>query len=336
MYFSQSFQARGFADLMATHPSIDERVENISGQKLQAQGELPKSAAARPAGSLLTTQVAVSSFGGEVRNAFVNMVGRTSPQHVEQAVRQLAAMPDSLRDLLGTPQGARSAILAYFLSSDAAVIAVQSDALIKAEDANLIAGLPALNRTLRELGPAARLTVLSLALPALRQMAQPQRDSFLAEVDQLVMADHEVTLGEFVFQAILGWQLAAKSSRAGRVQFRTLEPVKADARLLLATLANASGGDAKAQQFAFERGMARLQMSGETSAVQRLDSKAVSTALNRLRGLAPLQKHLLVQACVDTALADNQLLVAEVELLRAVGMAIDCPMPSTLESQKIL
>ena len=51
--------------------------------------------------------------------------------------------------------------------------------------------------------------MLSVALPALRQMDQPARDVFLVAVDELVMADHEVTLDEFVIRTILKRQLSA-------------------------------------------------------------------------------------------------------------------------------
>lgn len=46
--------------------------------------------------------------------------------------------------------------------------------------------------------------------------------------------------------------------------------------------------------------------------------------------MAPLKKPDISLACVDTALADDKLMVAEAELLRTIGMAIDWPMPPTL------
>ena len=62
----------------------------------------------------------------------------------------------------------------------------------------------------------------------------------------------------------------------------------------------------------------------------------MSAALDRLRQLAPLKKPALVLACVDTALADDKLLVAEVELLRTIGMAIDCPLPPALDAHAVV
>ncbi len=335
MFFSQAFSARLFEDLFATHPSIDERIEGITGRK--PQGARSTSAGVSTASSSwLTDEAAVSGLGGGPAQSLLNQVGSATPQHVEQAARQLAAMPESLRRLLNTPQGARAVVYAYLMSSSTAVLALQLGAVSQAGDTAITASLEQLAATLQQLGPPGRLTVLSLALPTLRQMDQSARDVFLQAVDKLVLADQEVTLSEFVMQTILQRQLSAKAGRAERVRFKTLAPVRADALLLLAALAHAGGGDAKTQQFAFERGLARLELTGDLVTDKAPDARTLGAALERLRRLAPLQKPLLVKACVDTALADNYLLVAEAELLRAIGMAIDCPMPPVLDTQAVV
>jgi hypothetical protein len=193
-----------------------------------------------------------------------------------------------------------------------------------------------LANTLHELGAAARLPVLALAMPALRQMDQPAREVFLIAVDKLVEADHEVTLDEFVIRTILRRQLSAKSSQAERVRFRDINAVKTDVLLLLATIARTGSADPAAQKAAFARGAARAGFADAFPAGITLSANAMSAALDRLRLLAPLKKPDLILACVDTALADDKLLVAEIELLRAIGMAIDCPMPPMLETQTVV
>ena len=329
MFFSQAFTATLFADLLATHPPIEERLANLTGRKPEA---LPKSLAATESAEVsLAPDAAVAGFDGDIARTMLAQVGNATPQHVVQASRQLAAMPDSLRRSLNNPQGARCAVFAYLISPDAAVRAVQNRALAKAGDSPMTDKLDQVARALRELGPAARLMVIALALPALRQMEQSARDVFLVAVDELVMVDQQVTLVELVICTIVQWQLCAKANRAERVRFQTIASVKQDVVLLLATIARAGSTDPKAQKFAFERGVARLNLPDEIPPDTALDAKAVSAALNRLRQLAPLRKPAVVQACVDTALADNGLLVAELELLRMIGMAIDCPMPPMLE-----
>ena len=348
MFFSQAISPKMFQDLLATHPSIDERIASITGRKVESLKVSPKAAPAQQPEDWSAPEAAVSGFaaaappggiGGDVARTMLAQVGSATPEHVEQATRLLAAMPDSLRQSLNSPEGARAAVYAYLIATDATVRAIQVRALTDAGDGAMAANIDNLVKTLSELGPAARLPALALALPALRQMAQPARDVFLIAVDQLVEADHEVTLDEFVIRTILKRQLSAKASHAERVRYSDIKAVRADVLLLLATIARAGSSDAAAQKFAFARGAARVGFADEIpagTAGTALAADAMSAALDRLRQLAPLKKPALVLACVDAALADGKLLVAEVELLRTIGMAIDCPLPPTLDTRAVV
>jgi hypothetical protein len=55
---------------------------------------------------------------------------------------------------------------------------------------------------------------------------------------------------------------------------------------------------------------------------------AVRSALTQLRALAPLEKPALIRAFVALAQDDERILTQEFELLRAIGSAIDCPIPA--------
>jgi Zn-dependent protease with chaperone function len=346
MFFSQAISPKMFQDLFATHPSIDERLTSITGHKPELLQKSPNAVPAAQTEVLsVLKEAAMAGFNvaaphgridGNIARAMLAQVGTATPQHMEQAVRLLAAMPDSLRQSLNSPEGARAAVYAYLISPDAKVRAIQVRALAEAGDGAMAANLDDLVKTLSDLGPASRLPVLALATPALRQMGQPARDVFLIAVDQLVEADHEVTLNEFVIRTILKRQLSAKSSHAERVRYSDINSVRADVLLLLATIARAGSSDPAAQKFAFARGAARLGLADEIPDGTTLAADAMSAALDRLRQLAPLKKPALVLACVDTALADDKLLVAEVELLRTIGMAIDCPLPPTLETHSVV
>jgi len=315
MFFGQAFQPKWFEDLFATHPPIEERLAVISGRKYEAP-QAPATAV---------------DFAGTV----LAKVGQAMPEHIERAMNLLAALPPGLRASLNTPENARCAVYAYLVSSDPEVRAVQDRTLEAAGDSAKKAGLETLAATLRMLGPTARLPVLTLALPALRQMPQAERDRFLAAVGALVEADSVVTLDEFVIRTILRRQLAAKSTHAEPVRFRDINAVKAEALLLLATLARAGASEPQAQANAFARGVARLGLTATLPPDAPLHADAVSDALDRLRQLAPLKKASVVLACVDTALADQVLLVPEMELLRTIGMAIDCPLPPMVETHAV-
>jgi Zn-dependent protease with chaperone function len=317
MFFSQAISMKIFADLLASHPPIGERLDKITGIKPEPAEKAPDALA--------------PSFG-EIARKVIARVGTVTPESAGKAGRLLASMPDSLRQSLDSPQGARAVVYAYLISPRPDIRAIQDRALAQAGDGAMKENLKGLSSTLNRLGPAARLPTLALALPALQRMDQPAREVFLAAVDELVEADSEVTLVEFVIRTILQRQLSGKASRAERVRYRSVKAVKASALLALAALAHA-GGSPEAQKIAFARGAARLGMEEETlDAQSKPAAGAMSAALDQLRQLAPLIKRDILLACVDTALADNKLLVAEAELLRAIGMALDCPLPPGLET----
>jgi hypothetical protein len=239
------------------------------------------------------------------------MVGKSSPDHVDQAMETLAALPASLKAMLDTPQGARKVVYAYLFATDEATRLKQVRALVDAGDDLAAGAMDEMTKLVRGLGPGMRLPVLTLAAPTLRQMDQRARNSFLKAIDGLIEADNQVTLDEFTLRTILQRQLAEGAARIERVKFRDIAAVKGDLDLVLATLKGAE--------------------SPQAQAAMKLDAKAVGAALDRLRVLAPLEKPKVIEACVKVALADGKVNAAEMEMLRAIGMAIDCPLPPVLQ-----
>jgi Zn-dependent protease with chaperone function len=307
MFFSQAIKPKLFQDWFATHPRIDERLAAITGRKAE--------------GTPATLGVAA---------AILATVGRSSPEHVDRAAQMLSDLPERLRKDLETPDGARKAVYAWLFAMDEATRVVQIRALVDAGDGGMAGAIGEAAAALRALGPAARLPVLTLALPALRQMDQPAKNAFLRAVDGLIDADNEVTLDEFTIRTIMRRQLAANASMAERVKYRDLAALRADVVLLVATLARAGSPDAQARSAAFARGMAKVGLTDTLGSEQKLDARAVTLSLDRLRVSGPLVKPQVIAACVETALADDKVTVAEMELLRAIGMAIDCPLPPAL------
>ena len=72
---------------------------------------------------------------------------------------------------------------------------------------------------------------------------------------------------------------------------------------------------------------------------ERCDTQAIATAIDRLRGLAPLAKAKLVRALYASVTADGSVRLTEAALMRMVGAMLDCPLPpmlavGTLEREK--
>ncbi|MEO8755841.1 MAG: hypothetical protein ABI624_24525, partial [Casimicrobiaceae bacterium] len=122
-------------------------------------------------------------------------------------------------------------------------------------------------------------------------------------------------------------------------KYKGLDEVGSDAALLLSLLAHAGAeeGDAAATQIAFARGARKLglRQMPVLLRIQDVSLTLVARALARLNALAPLKKPAVVLACVECVQADGRVRVAEMEILRALAAAIDCPLPPLLSRAQL-
>jgi uncharacterized tellurite resistance protein B-like protein len=58
-----------------------------------------------------------------------------------------------------------------------------------------------------------------------------------------------------------------------------------------------------------------------------LDHQRLDATLRQLRQLKPQAKRDLLQACAAVVLLDARVSPAELEVLRAIGAVLDCPIP---------
>src|SRR5439155_17544749 len=156
----------------------------------------------------------------------------------------------------------------------------------------------------------ARLPLVNLALPALRQLRPDEFTAFTRTLKWLIESDQQIDLFEFVLQKIINRHLAPQFAKARPpvVQFYTMKPLAADGAVLLSALANVSSGDAREVAKAFQAGapylragdvMVSLLPRGQCGLAQ------VDTALNRFALAVPQMKKNLLEACVRVVGADG-------------------------------
>jgi Zn-dependent protease with chaperone function len=349
MFFGEAI-ASGFADffpdLMTTHPPVPERLERIYGRPV-AIGDIVARAA--PAAPEPAENAAVSGFAGssefgrsagERRSgetaaqaavktgaAVIAAMGDVSTRHVDYAVSLLDALPQQVRELTRNVQGAKQAMFGLVFALGGPVRQVQTDLLRAAgEDADLVAKIAA---EVQALDKTARLPLIALAAPTLKSLAPSERAAVLALLGQLIEADRRVTLEEFVVATMLEAALGERAGRAVPVSYRTLEPLAADAQLILSLIAHATRGDSAAS---FDHGLKELGIPLTLLAASTVSLDAVKASLARLNQLAPMQKPRLVKALVQCALADGKLSLTDAELLRAICSTLDSPLPPFLEA----
>jgi Zn-dependent protease with chaperone function len=245
--------------------------------------------------------------------AMIASVGRPGPAHVDYAARLLANLPSRLREALRNPVEAEAAMFALLAARPGAADSPPTAAL---------------RVYVEGLARQQQMTLAELAVPAIKDQRQAQRDRFLAQFAAQVEADGRVTLREFILLVFLRQRLREGAGQPIATRFRELTQVADDAHVVLSLLAAVAHG---AEQAAFEKGAAVLKLGWSAALpMQSLGVPRIGEALERLRHLAPFAKPALLKACVEAAAADGAFSLAEVELVRMVAATLDCPIPPVI------
>jgi hypothetical protein len=149
---------------------------------------------------------------------------------------------------------------------------------------------------------------------------------FQSRLLRLIKADARVDLFEWCLYRLLQVQL---KPRRRPILFLDLGELRRECSDLLAAVARA-GQDAEPQALvALRSGWRELGLGGEapSDVPPELDLGRLDRVLERLRALKPLQQPRLLKALAVCILHDEQVAVAEAELLRTIAALLDCPMP---------
>jgi uncharacterized tellurite resistance protein B-like protein len=314
----------------ATHPSIEARMRRANPhlspvvyfeKKRRPEPEPEKPKAPQKQEIKETPKTIVPTKVTAVA-ALVASIGTPSGATLEYAAGVLAYLPASIREALGSAAGAQAVMLGCTIDAEAIARGRQLRAIEGLVGEALARKSEVLAPLIAQLDRAYRLPLVALALPVLRtELDEAGRKAFLAAMRAAIEVDSRLTLGEFVLETILEWNLGPKAKRAGGVRWRRAD-LGAESALLLSLVAHA-GSTGKAL---FEKVAPGVELAPRDS----LQLAKVSEALERLSQLPPLEKEPLIAACAELVAADGNIKLIEHELLRAIGAALDCPMPPAI------
>ena len=312
------------AGLLATHPPIEERLLRIYGRPVEPL-DAPQEHVSYPQGSAVLPDIPYVSVGlaGQQQGHWV--------MNTEPAKQD--ALPPDIDHALRNPQGAVALVHALLVDDSQgrdAQRALLQRAGVAGEEFSLF-----LAEAVRKLPRSARLPLLDLAMPALKQLPQQERSALLQSTDRLIAADNRLTLAEFVLQTVLARRLQAGAGRATPVRYAALHALKPECILLLSLVAHvaASVSGMNAREL-FARGAARCDGTGlsadDLMPVANIDYGGVRTALNRAHQMAPLVKPVLVKALLAAAGDVRPIPAASADLLRAMCAAMEVPTPAAV------
>lgn len=263
-------------------------------------------------------------------------VGTLDTAHLRYAVELRDSFSPVLKNAAHDALGASSLVYALLMSTDATVreqqlqMLASVSAATRQEAERLLADVDAI-------ASRAKLPLLDLALPGLRQLSPAQYAQFRKSIQSLIEADGEIDLFEYVLQKIVLRHLDPQFSGARKpvIQYYALKPLAGDCSILLSALAHVGSDDAGQCEAAFRQGAQNLSYYAQSPLIYvpnaQCDLQQVDAALNRLTEAVPQIKKNVLNACVQVVAADGVIQELEAELLRAVADALDCPIPPFIQ-----
>ncbi len=295
--------------LFETHPPLDERIRAIDPH-------LDRTGLAAP---VVTPEAVVASVGelDRARLDFARQLHGRIPEEVRQLARSPEAAPGVIYSVLMAQEDEITEAQARVLAGPGAPGASAKAALLQT--------LPVVQKDRETL----RLALVELALPALRALPPESRPGVLDTMRRLIDADRKRTLFEYAVYTLVAASLGDRHAANSRIQYERLDPVRPAAEKVLWVLARAGNRGPDEVRSAWAAGLERLGVS--PSDPPPADGNEVPAdlpqCLAQLRGLAPPLKKRLLGALAGCALADGRMTFGEAEVLRAVSVAVGCPLP---------
>ncbi len=337
MFFGSAFGSRK-VQFFATHPPLAERIQRIDTsfdgkfpkrvKPLKVKPEEPKP---KPKEKPRRAFDAVLG-GGSAPLDPGGVLGRIAMPGMEQllyAAAILESMPQPLDDAAGEPYGARAVIYAVLLDRDADMRRQQLDALKGRAEVQSYRETERLAPLIDSLAEGARLPLVEMTLPALKQLSPDQYATFRENVDALIEADEKIDLLEYTVRTMLWRHLDVPFALAKpiAVRRRRLEPLMPSLVAVLSTLAYAGQESEADVRRAFDKGMAEIGRAGSPLAKSDCSLRNLDAALHALAEATPKLKRDIIGACVACVAADGKATPRECQLVHAVAAVLGVPIP---------
>lgn len=345
--FFERIHPHGHRGWFATHPPLVDRIRAIDKQ---FDGRFPQVTLLphdqvrikNRAAMALNARLPVSRDGGEYTPSLdvvaanpaqiIATIGVPSMDDLQYASQWLANLPEELEADVHDPFSARCIVFALLLDRRPETRESQLLMLHDREGAATRHETERIATQLRAYDRACRLPLLVLAQSALRQLSPEQYEQFHKIVTRLMRADEQISLFEFVVSCVVLVHLdrAFGRRKPPQVRYYGLRGLASELAILLSALARLGNRTAPAAELALQRSVPALQLHDRVIALleaRQCTLAHVQSALEKLLTCSlPVKKRVLSAATLCVA-ADGQVSAAEAEMLRAIAISLDCPLP---------
>jgi len=327
--------------LYATHPPLEQRISailpNWDGEyDLQRNESEERSDAEQTANDMRESQqerreaLLKGMAGILTADSIIEQIGQPGATQLELVRETLAEIPDKLLAAAHDPSSARALVYLMLIGADIALRKSQLEFLASSADQGIAAELHSLMAGQDSVPEDYRLSLLLIALHSLRQLSVSQYDRFRNNLDHLIKMDNRVNLFEWALQRIVSNTLGPIFDRTspkplGRKDISSCEPAL---EVLFSLLCYSDRTSQLEPALAFAQAQQQLpQLEFTLRDKKELSFTDLDDALDQLTGLKPLQKPAVLKACIACIMADERAASIELELLRAIGATLDCPIP---------
>jgi hypothetical protein len=332
--------------LMATHPPLDKRIRAIEpgwDGRFPALASSPTSigaddervagfAQAMPAGSAAGSTGLTANEVSASANSIIVQVGLPSEASLAAAHSLIDSTDEILRNAAHDAFEARGLIYAMLLSHDPQVRASQLTFLEQNAEQGVPAHVTRLIEPIQQTDQVKLLALLEMSMPALKELSKGQYQRFSKNAAQLITADRQVDVFEWVMHRLLVKGLYAhfEGPQRSHGRVKSVDKVANQTAKLLSILASHSHDDVGEQLAAYEAGARELGLTIPFAKQEGFDYQRMNDALGDLRKLRPLVKPSVIKACAAIVVADEHVSATEWALMQGISATLDCPLPPTI------
>ena len=322
--------------IFATHPPLKVRIKRIDPQwngvfiPVTAEVNDAQQTASQAQPGARSAAMKKATLGAVIASQVLDNIGKTSGEHMDYATTLLNNIPSEIVAAVHEPYGARAVIYCLLINQEQEFQEKQLNRLREFGDTGIFDLVSKLHDAVKALDIQFRLPLIDMSMPALHQLSAIQYQHFKENLLNLIQADHRIDLFEWSLQKILFHHLDPQFSRANKRQakFGALPAVKDDIDVLLSMLIYACVQDKAEARAALasaekELGIDNLLLLPR----EQINFDRLGEAVDKLALLKPLLKPRLLKACLAVITQDRHYSPTEMELMRAIGNTLDCPIP---------
>ncbi|MCP3673520.1 MAG: M48 family metallopeptidase [Gammaproteobacteria bacterium] len=331
MCFGSALKFTAFSGLLATHPPIDERIKTLVPGYRHKKSTPPQSV------NTDTDSVSSSFSEGqsntvledalEIHTAeqMVEQIGQLHPKQLAKAEVIHKSIPEQLHNAAHDSNDAGKLILALITANSDGSIEDLFQPIQNRLTGTELKTVSFFSEIIENLSDELLLPLVNMTIPALKQSDAQQKKNLLATASLLISADKKIKPFEFFLYALLRKNLSKKDAAFSNTTYRKYKPVLNEIQFLLSVIAQAGGENIEE---VISLAMKSFDHNWQIpKSLPTYNAAQLNKSLQKLNQLTPLLKKPLMQTMAEMVMNDGDIKRSEVELIRAAGIYLECPVP---------